>query len=429
MQKTLLLLAAFAAGLAFGETTKLRRGEFTLTCTVCPKCPMRLRFSPDGKQAFLNTSKVPAKERDAVAERAFALMAKAGDTKKGGALRPLMGWSSWNTSEKLQVGRYIEEEMTRFGETNAFLLALNRDDLGLSASVVRREGEAYVLVKDADERFGKSRFLAFYNAGDTPHDFNVPFASLDLGGRVQIMDLGERAELGAFESAFAATVPAHSARFYRLDAETRLGWRVAEVGNVCLAEYQAPKEKAPEKLPECSLTVTPKPGDSHVSKSGPSRLIQSGNTLGSNTGSKTITRSLKWGVETRFREDRPEKLELKAFYLGNNDKNKLIQLGTETKTLTLDKNGRASIELTSPTTRLTKSRTTTTSRHSGGSNGFRSTKTTTRGERVTGCVLQLYADGKLVKSWSSDSRWANEAKKEAFSIENLNKNSGKIGLR
>ena len=196
-----------------------------------------------------------------------------------------------------------------------------------------------------------------------------------------------------------------------------------------LGTATAAEAKKEAKLPECSLTVSPKPGDSHVSKSGTSRLIQSGNTLGSNTGSKTITRSLKWGVETRFREDRPEKLELKAFYLGNNDKNKLIQLGSETKTLTLDKNGRASIELTSPTTRLTKSRTTSTSRHCGGSNGFRSTKTTTRGERVTGCVLQLYADGKLVKSWSSDSRWANEAKNEAFSIENLNKSSRKIGLR
>jgi len=190
-------------------------------------------------------------------------------------------------------------------------------------------------------------------------------------------------------------------------------------------------KEPPKKLPECSLTVSPKPGKSSVSKSH-SGIITSCNSLGSNNGSKTITRSLKWGVETRFREDRPEKLEVKAFYLGVNDKNKIVQLGSETKALTLDKNGRADVELTSPTTRLTKSRTTTSTSRGGccrRSSGLRSTKTTTRGERVTGCVVQLYADGQLVKTWTSDARWAAEAKNENFSVDNLNKNSGKIGLR
>ena len=199
---------------------------------------------------------------------------------------------------------------------------------------------------------------------------------------------------------------------------------------VLLTATAAETPKAPKvKPPECSFTVTPKPGDSHVAKSGTSRLIQNNSSFGSNTGSKTITRNLRWTVETRFREDRPEKLELKAFYLGTDEKNKIVKLGEETKKLELDKNGRASVDLTSPTTKLTKSRTTSISRHAGGGAGFRSTKSTTRGERVTGCVLRLFADDRLVKTWTSDPRWATEAKAETFSVDNLNKNSGKIGLR
>ena len=484
MQKTLLFLTAFAAGLAFGETTELRRGEFTISYTTCPKCPMRARFAPDGKHAFLNTSRVAEKDRAALSERLFDLMAKAADTRKGGMKRPLMGWSSWNTfgldisediilsvaqamatnglkaagytyvniddgffnghDEKtgilkwnykrfpngmkpvvdgihalglkagtysdagadtcgsnggdkggfgsglyghdaadcklhfidlgfdfikvdycggrklklderqryteiskairatgrkdvrfnicrwafpgtwaadiaeswrttgdiranwksvrglirenlylsayakpghyndldmLQVGRYVgqvknayaksdtgltpEEEATHFGMwcmlssplligcdvrnipmttlelvTNPYLLALNQNDLGQPGYVVCRSGEAYVLVKDADTRFGTARFLALYNAEDKPHDFNVAFSSLDLGGKVEVMDLGERADLGAFEDAFAMTVPAHGARFYRLDAEKRLDRTVYEAETAYLSEYQ-----------------------------------------------------------------------------------------------------------------------------------------------------------------------------------------------
>ena len=489
MQKTLLLLTTFAAGLAFGEAAEFKRGEFTVSCTTCPKCPMRARFAPDGKHAFLNTSKVAEKDRAAMAERIFGLMAKAADTRKGGMKRPLMGWSSWNTfglaisediilsvaqamatnglkeagyvfvniddgffnghDEKtgvlkwnyrrfprgmkpvvdgiralglragtysdagadtcgsiwagdkeglgsglyghddadcklhfldlgfdfikvdccggqrlklderqryteiaqairrtgrtdvrfnicrgvfpgtwaadiagswrttydiranwpsvrsiirenlylsayakpghyndldmLQVGRYVgqvknaydqsdtgltlEEEATHFGMwcmlssplligcdvrnipettlelvTNPYLLAMSQNDLGLPGYVVSRAGEAYVLAKDADTRFGTARFLALYNAEDKPHDFDVPFASLDLDGKVQLMDLGERADLGVFEGAFAATVPAHGARFYRLDAERRLDRTVYEAECAYLSEYQELKD-------------------------------------------------------------------------------------------------------------------------------------------------------------------------------------------
>ena len=183
---------------------------------------------------------------------------------------------------------------------------------------------------------------------------------------------------------------------------------------------------AAKKLPECTFTVTPRGGDSQISKSG-GGLIRSISATSNNNQSKTITRNLKWLAEVRIRENRPEKLELKAYYIGEvNGGQSIKQLGTESKVLELDKNGRASVELTSPTTRLTKSRTSSSS----GNSGFRSTKKRISGERVIGCVLQVFADGEFLKGWSSDSRWASAANKAPFSVAELAKEkTGKIGLR
>ena len=75
----------------------LTQGEFTVRPNDCPKCPYRMRIAPDAKTAFVNTAKVSETNYPKMAQRAFDLMTKAVDAKKGGAHRPLMGWSSWNT--------------------------------------------------------------------------------------------------------------------------------------------------------------------------------------------------------------------------------------------------------------------------------------------------------------------------------------------
>ena len=75
----------------------LTQGDLAVRPNDCPKCPYRMRIAPDAKTAFVNTAKVSEKDFPKVAKRAFALMSKAADTKKGGVQRPLMGWSSWNT--------------------------------------------------------------------------------------------------------------------------------------------------------------------------------------------------------------------------------------------------------------------------------------------------------------------------------------------
>ena len=186
---------------------------------------------------------------------------------------------------------------------------------------------------------------------------------------------------------------------------------------------------AVDKKPSCSFTVSPLRGESSITGNRGSGLLnRSSSSQQLGTGSKTIERNLKWKVELRFREERPESLQLKAFYLGYSSDNKLVEIGKEQKSVELDKNGRASVELTSPTTRLTKTRsyTTSSSRYSG---GFTSSKTTRSGQRVTGCVLQLFGDGEMLKSYASDSRWTVAAAKDPFSLSELTARSGKIGLR
>ena len=446
----------------------LTQGDLTVRPNDCPKCPYRMRIAPDAKTAFVNTAKVSEKDFSAMAARAFDLMAKAADTKKGGAQRPLMGWSSWNTfaldisesiictvaeamatnglkeagyayvniddgffggrdkdgkllvhptrfpnglkpvvdrihalglkagiysdagsdtcgsmwngdalgkgvglyghdledcrfyfgemdfdfikidycgglklkldeqerytairraidvsgkkgvrmnicrwtfpgewaagvaeswrttgdiranwksvkdiideniplaghmslghyndMDMLEVGQIVGkmktafgahgdtgltrlEEQTHFGlwcmmssplllgcdvrtmddvtrdlVTNPFLLGMNQNDLGVAVKTVQRIGDAYTLVKDCDAVGGTARYLTLYNGGEKDFEFKLELFKLDLAGKVAFFDLAERADLGEAEREISFTVPAHGARFFRLDAEAR----------------------------------------------------------------------------------------------------------------------------------------------------------------------------------------------------------------
>ncbi len=114
------------------------------------------------------------------------------------------------------------DETTMELVTNPFLLGMNQNDLGAVVRTVRRHGaDAYVLVKDCDVAGGASRYLALYNGGDSPRKLKVGFFALDLVGKVALFDLVERADLGLFEREIEFEIPAHGARFFRLDAERR----------------------------------------------------------------------------------------------------------------------------------------------------------------------------------------------------------------
>ena len=130
-------------------------------------------------------------------------------------------------------------ESTRRLISNPYLIALDQNaGLGVQGQVVVREGEAYVIAKDADGRFGLSRYVALYNAGDVEHEFALKMSALELGGRVAAFDLVDRSDIGEFGERMFVTVPAHAARFFRLDAENRLERTAYEAESAYLTDYQ-----------------------------------------------------------------------------------------------------------------------------------------------------------------------------------------------
>ena len=129
-------------------------------------------------------------------------------------------------------------ESTKALITNPYLLALNQNDLGCQAYVVQREGDAYVLVKDAYSRFGTSRYVALYNGSDAEHEFTVRAGALDLGGVIDAFDLVEMADVGRFEGNVSVKVAPHASKFYRFDAERRVMRKVYEAETAFLTDYQ-----------------------------------------------------------------------------------------------------------------------------------------------------------------------------------------------
>lgn len=164
----------------------------------------------------------------------------------------------------------------------------------------------------------------------------------------------------------------------------------------------------------CYLDVSPLMGETTSSKSGSSLR-----TLGtSSSSSKTITRNMRWRADVRVRgKGRPEKSELRVFYIAYHDDDmKPYIIKKEKHPLKLAAEGKDSIELTSPTTRLTKKRTRTSSSTRG---GFRSTHSSTTGERIGGCIIQLVVNGKVTRIWTSNSSWEKVSWDDPFTEESL----------
>ena len=131
--------------------------------------------------------------------------------------------------------------------TNPYLLAMNQNDLGLQAYVVQRVGgDGYVLVKDADVRFGNARYAALLNLSDAEMEFTVEAKTLDLGGTVEVFDLVDRSDPGSFRDRFTLKVRPHAAKFFRFDAEKRLERTVYEAETAFLTSYQELRDATKE---------------------------------------------------------------------------------------------------------------------------------------------------------------------------------------
>ncbi|MDE7345611.1 MAG: hypothetical protein K2N48_02585 [Muribaculaceae bacterium] len=191
----------------------------------------------------------------------------------------------FNDMDMLEVGRGMseEEDRTHFGMwcmmssplligcdlreidnkaiallTNPELISLNQDPLALQATVVKRENDSYVLVKDIDELHGTSRAVALYNPTDKALLMGIDFFDIDLGEEAEVRDLFERKDLGHFSDYFETIVPPHGTRIYRITADRRLERRVYEAETAFNPSYQeldnnqAVKSGIYEELDICS---------------------------------------------------------------------------------------------------------------------------------------------------------------------------------
>ena len=171
----------------------------------------------------------------------------------------------YNDMDMLEVGRGLtdEEDKTHFGMwcimssplligcdlhdikgnalelmQNEELIALNQNELGLQAYVVKKENDCYILVKDVEEPYGKKRAIAVYNPSNGIKNVTVDFSMLDLAGEVKARDLFQRKDVGSFSGEMSVTVPAHGTRIYTLEAAQRLERTVYEAETAWLSEYQ-----------------------------------------------------------------------------------------------------------------------------------------------------------------------------------------------
>lgn len=144
------------------------------------------------------------------------------------------------------------------------------------------------------------------------------------------------------------------------------------------------------------------------------------------TSTKTTTYQMKWDASVRVRGTCPEDLELLVYYIAQDAENSWVQVGETVKhKISPDDKGTWKTELLSPTTTWIERKKEKNIR-------FQTNNDTTpekQGERIKGCVAQLKAEGKIVKSFSSDPRWKKSAEVDNFNVDELNLRKGKIGVR
>ncbi len=146
-----------------------------------------------------------------------------------------------------------------------------------------------------------------------------------------------------------------------------------------------------------------------------------GKATRAHSSSKTVTRVVTWPVSGSVRgEPAPSAKDVKlmCYFIGTSD-GKATMLGTETKKVTLDEKGNFKLDVSAPADKLVHTTTVTKSRgrRRGGRSG--STKSTTSGTRVTGCIIQLLVKDKVERAYASNSGWITYAKKNPLPEEDV----------
>lgn len=175
------------------------------------------------------------------------------------------GNGKFNDMDMLEVGRGLtpEEEQTHFGMwcmmasplligcdltslneqtlsllKNRNLIELNQDRAGQQAYVAKADMGRYILVRDVVARDSVWRALAFYNPTDSTAWMDIDFADIQLGGKVNVLDLISGSQSGPMSDSISACVPPHGVRLFRLTGEKRLMRTRYEAETAFIPTYQ-----------------------------------------------------------------------------------------------------------------------------------------------------------------------------------------------
>jgi len=128
---------------------------------------------------------------------------------------------------------------------NPDLIALNQDTAAPQAYVARRDGDAYVLVRDIEKPFGTKRAVAFVNLGDKPCEMSISAKEIDLAGidraRCITASSGDSAEWFPLEDGRRinmGAVPAHGTLVCLVETSKRIERESYEAETAFLPTYQ-----------------------------------------------------------------------------------------------------------------------------------------------------------------------------------------------
>lgn len=92
--------------------------------------------------------------------------------------------------------------------TNAEVIAIDQDPLGLQGVEVLHQGDLWVWAKPLNQE--GARAVVLFNAGEAEQEIRVPFEAIGLrAGCASVRDLWQHQDLGFFEDEYASLVPAH----------------------------------------------------------------------------------------------------------------------------------------------------------------------------------------------------------------------------
>ena len=131
---------------------------------------------------------------------------------------------------------------------NKDLIALNQDPLHLQAYVADKQGECYLLVKDIKKRQGRERAFAIYNPSDSEQTYTLDFATIDLGGTIELYDCIAQQYLSTLNIKLSTfKIPPHGTQIFRVKGTKRLERTRYEAETAFIPTYQELRNNQAEK--------------------------------------------------------------------------------------------------------------------------------------------------------------------------------------